>query len=282
MPIITFKGNSTRETGNTSAAIATATCMSIEHNMKILLISTSLNDDTIKESFWTESAKKSVLQNGKAKNVSTIQSGIEGLSRMISSSKIEPRIIRDYTKVVLTGRFDVLLGCNGERLQYKEIQENYPQVITVANQYYDMVIVDLDRKIQQKTQTEILQLSDIIVATTSQKLKELNNLNQCINERILMNEFNTLIAIGRYDDYLKCNIKNVTRSIFKRRKNINTIPYNGKYYEAMQEGTVIDLFLNLLRMKNKKDHNYFFLQEVQRLANNIIEKWEEVRMKNGI
>lgn len=282
MPIITFKSNSTRETGNTSAAIAIATCMSIEHNMKILLISTSLNDDTIKESFWTESAKKVVLQNGKSKNISTIQNGIEGLSRMISSSKIEPRIIRDYTKVVLTGRFDVLLGYNGESIRYKEIQENYPQVITVANQYYDMVIVDLDRKIQPKTQMEILQLSDIIVATTSQKSKELHNLNDYINESNLMNEFNTLITIGRYDDYLKCNIKNATRSIFRRRKNINTIPYNGKYYESMQEGTVIDLFLNLLRMKNKKDHNYFFLQEVQRLANNIMEKWEEVRMKNGI
>ena len=282
MPIITFKGNSTRETGNTSAAVAIATCMSIEHNMKILLISTSLNDDTIKECFWSEGSKKVVTQNAKLKSVPTIQSGIEGLSRMISSSKIEPRIIKDYTKVVLTGRFDILLGYTGEKIQYKEIQENYPQVISVANQYYDMVIVDLDNKIQPKTQMEILQLSDVIVATTSQKLKELHKLNDYINENNWMNESNILVAIGRYEDYLKCNIKNATRSIFRRRKNINAVPYNGKYYEAMQEGTVIDLFLNLLRMKNKKDHNYFFLQEVQRLAENINEKWEEVRMKKGV
>ena len=97
-----------------------------------------------------------------------------------------------------------------------------------------------------------------------------------------MNETNTLISIGRYDDYLKCNIKNATRSIFRKRKNINSVPYNGKYYEAMQDGMVIDLFLNLLRLKNKKDHNYFFLQEVQRLAENINEKWEEVRMRKNI
>jgi len=50
----------------------------------------------------------------------------------------------------------------------------------------------------------------------------------------------------------------------------------------MQEGTVIDLFLNLLRSRNKKDHSYFFLQEVERLDKDINEKWEEVRMSKGI
>lgn len=282
MAIITFRGNSNKETGNTSAAIAVATYMSIEHNMKILLLSTSLNDDTIKESFWASSTKRSVLSNGPTETVSTIQSGIEGLSRMISSSKIEPRIIKDYTKVVLTGRFDVLLGYNGERNQFKEIQENYIQVISVANQYYDMVIVDLDIKLLPKVQERILQISDVIVATTSQKVKELQKLNEYINATNFINEDNSLVVIGRYDDYLKCNVKNVTRSIFRRKKYINAIPYNGKYYEAMQEGTVIDLFINLLRTRNKKDHSYYFLQEVQRLVENIIEKWEEVRMKKNI
>lgn len=279
MAIITFRGNGSKETGNTSAAIAIATYMSIEHNMKILLVSTGFNEDTIKESFWADNTKKTILQNGPTKAVSSIHSGMEGLSRMISSSKIEPRIIKDYTKVVLTGRFDVLLGCNGDRTLYKEVQENYPQVISVANQYYDMVIVDLDKRLSPKVQEHIIQISDIIVSTTCQKVKEIQRLNEYINQNNFLNESNTLIVIGRYDDYLKCNIKNVTRSIFRRRKNINSIPYNGKYYEAMQEGTVIDLFLNLLRLKNKKDYCYFYLQEVKRLAEDIIQKWEEVRMR---
>ena len=282
MAIITFKGVSNKETGNTSSAIAVATYMAIQHNMKILLISTGFNEEVVKESFWSQSTKKAITTNRQTKTVSTIQSGIEGLSRIISSSKIEPRIIRDYTKVVLTGRFDILFGYTGDKVQYKEIQENYPQIIAVANQYYDMVIIDLDKKVSQKVQESIMQMSDVIVTTTCQKVKEMQILSEFINENNLMNDMNTLIAIGRYDDYLKCNIKNATRSIFRKRKNINSIPYNGKYYEAMQEGTVIDLFLNLLRMKNKKDNNYFFLQEVKRLAENINEKWEEVRMKKNI
>lgn len=282
MSIITFKSNSNKETGNTSSAIAVATYMSIQHNMKILLISTSFNDDTIRESFWNENNKKTMMSHGPNKSFSNIQSGIEGLSRMISSSKIEPRIIRDYTKVVLTGRFDVLLGYKGEESQYKEIQDNYPQVISVANQYYDMVIVDLDRNLTTKVQEQIIQTSDIIVTTTCQKVKDMQSLSEYINKNNVMTEVNTLVTIGRYDDSLKCNIKNATRSIFKKRKNINSVPYNGKFYEAMEEGTVIDLFLNLLRMKNKKDHNYFFLQEIQRLAEDINHKWEEVKIRKHI
>lgn len=282
MPIITFKGNGIKETGNTSSAIATATYMAIEHNMKVLLISTSLNEDTIKESFWPETVKKSILPKTQVQTISAIQSGIEGLSRMVTSSKIEPRIIKDYTNVVLTGRYDVLLGITGDRTQYKEIQINYPKVVSVANQYYDMVIVDLDKRILPQIQEEILKITDVVVMTTCQKVRDITKLNEFIEKTEYLGEKNTLITIGRYDDYLKCNAKNVTRNIFRRRKTINTVPYNGKYYEAMQEGTVIDLFLNWLRVKNKKDHSYFFLTEVQRLAESINEKWEEVRMKRGI
>ena len=282
MAVITFKGISSKETGNTSTAIAVATYMAIEHNMKILLVSTSFNEEMVKESFWGDTLKKSKFSSGQTKIVSTIQNGIEGLSKMINSSKIEPRIIRDYTNVVLTGRLDVLLGYKGEKTQYKEIQENYPQVITVANQYYDMVIVDVDKRLLPKVQEEIVRVSDVIIATAPQKVKELQRLKDYIAENNWMNEGNTLVAIGRYDDYLKCNIKNVTRSIFRRKNFINAIPYNSKYYEAMQEGTVIDLFLNLFRTKNKKEHSYFFLQEVQRLSEDINQKWEQVRMKKNI
>ena len=31
------------------------------------------------------------------------------------------------------------------------------------------------------------------------------------------------------------------------------MPYNGKYYEAMQDGTVIDLFLKLLEVSNPEN-----------------------------
>lgn len=276
MPIVTFMSYDGKETGNTSAAIAISTYMSIEHNMKVLLISTGFNEDTLRESFWEDSPRRQVAQN------TVVTNGIEGLSRIITSGKIDPKSIRDYTNVVLRDRFDVLFGYKGDREQYKTIQNIYPQLIASANQYYDMVIVDLDKKMLGKIKEEIIKITDVLVATTCQKVKEIQRLNEFINQCDFINPNHTLITIGRYDDYLKCTAKNVTRNIFRRKKIINTMPYNGKYYEAMQEGTVIDLFLKLPRNINKKDHSYFFIQEVQRLAESINEKWQEVQMTKNM
>lgn len=272
MAIITFKSNGNKETGNTASLIAVATYMSIKHNIKTLLLSTSLNDDTIQQSFWTESKKNKILPNSTNNQMNSIQSGIEGLSRMINSSKIEPRLVRDYTKVVLMGRLDVLSGCTGTEEQYIETQKSYAKLISVANQYYDMVLVDLDNKLNATMQEQILQISDIIVYTTCQKLKDIQLLNQKIND-------NNIVAIGKYDDDLKYNMKNISRTLLKNTKRLNTIPYNGRFYESLQEGTVIDLFLNMLRIKNQRDPNYIFLQEVENSVKNINETLKEVRTK---
>ena len=48
MSIVTFWNDSREQTGQTLTAVAVATKMAIERNIKILLISTSINDSTIK------------------------------------------------------------------------------------------------------------------------------------------------------------------------------------------------------------------------------------------
>ena len=49
---------------------------------------------------------------------------------------------------------------------------------------------------------------------------------------------------------------------------VNTIPYNDLFFEATQEATVIDLFLNFTKLK-ERDVNYFFVQELKRLYDTI-------------
>ena len=64
MAIISFFNNSRREAGNTLSSIALATQMAIEHNMKILLLSTSFKDETIKDSFINEDQSiKKIFKN---------------------------------------------------------------------------------------------------------------------------------------------------------------------------------------------------------------------------
>ena len=97
MPIVTFWNDSREQSGKTLTAAAIATKMAIERNSKILLISTSVADPTLKNCF---------LGNGKQKNTNmftrgsdvAVESGLEGLFKIITSNKLTPSIITDYTK----------------------------------------------------------------------------------------------------------------------------------------------------------------------------------------
>ena len=52
MSVITFWNNGKEQTGKTLAIAAITTQMSIEHNYKILIISTGHKDTTLDRCFW--------------------------------------------------------------------------------------------------------------------------------------------------------------------------------------------------------------------------------------
>ena len=60
MPIVTFWNDERDQTGKTLTAVAVATRMAIERNYKILLISTSFQDPTIKNCFWGDETQKTL------------------------------------------------------------------------------------------------------------------------------------------------------------------------------------------------------------------------------
>lgn len=267
MPIITYWNTSRVQTGQTMAAVATATNLAIQHNQKILLISTSLNDNTIKNCFWHE--KGSLLSGIFGSNTNLVnQNGIEGLDRVVRSNKISPDIIKDYTKVVLKNRLEILLGLTGTEEQYINLQKQYLEIIVLASKYYDFVIVDLDRELGKVLQKEILKRSDVVVPIISQNISTLDECIQYYSKVPELNIENALFTIGKYDDKSKYNAKNISRSILKSRDLINTIPYNTLFFEAAQEGNMVDLILNFKRLKGK-DENTQFLSEVTRLIDSI-------------
>ena len=278
MSIVTFWNGTDEQCGTTSSCIAYATQIAIQHNIKVLLISTSLNDNLIKESFWPE-RKKSMfsLFKNEGSGVGVETSGIIGLDRIIRSNKISPEIITDYAKIVLTNRLEIILGVEGDENQYNQVKEKYAQIINLAGKYYDMVIVDLDRKVGLQSEIEILQQSDIVVALVPQRAKKIMEIQNIINEGQILKEENTIMAIGKYMENTKYNAKNITRNLLKKKDIINTIPYNNLFFEASQEGTVIDVFLNLLRVK-EKDPNYIFIDEITKLNDTIKGKIEMIQM----
>lgn len=279
MAVVSFWSQDKKETGKTSAVIALATFMAIEHNYRILVVSTSCNDDTIKNAFWKENtARKNLGLFGPNTNVA-MQSGIEGLNRTIRSNKISPDVITNYTRVVFKDRLEILLGYSGNESLFNEIETAYPSIIELANKYYDLVLVDVDSNLNEEIQKELLHGSNLIVATLAQRMASINKYNEAKAENQLLNSPKTLLLIGRYDKFSKYTSKNISRYL-KERNEVNSVPYNTLFFEACEEAEVPDLFLRLRKISDTTDRNVLFINEIKRLSENIIYRLQDLQMRN--
>ena len=286
MSIVTFWNDDREQSGKTLTSVAVATRMAIERNYKILLISTSFLDPTIKNCFWGNEVSRNLkLFGGKLNNIA-VENGIEGLSKLITANKLTPDVITDYTKVIFKGRLEVLNGFNGMKdademtnlKTYEKIAEGYVDLIRTANQYYYMVLVDLDKTIFAGIREKILEISNVNVMVFSQKKESLDRYIK-YKENASSGELNKLVpVIGKYMNQSKYNLKNIMKYIGER-KEINVVPFNMLYFEAAEEAMVTDLFLRLKNVKDTSDENYIFMQDVLNLTDKIIKRLQELQMK---
>lgn len=280
MPIITLWSKIGKETGQTGTAIALATEMAIDHNNKILLLSTNYNNDDIASAFWNYDKQRKGLASllGGSKKVS-LESGIQGLAKVANSNKLTPELITNYTKIVFKNRLEILEEYkeNDDEDGYELVKELYPKLIRHASLFYDYVIVDLE-KVETDFTKDILEASDVIVYSINQKLANIDTYMETIRSSFLSTQIEKIIPfIGRYDSFSKYNTKNITRYI-GQKKEINAIPYNTLFSEALDEGSIADLFLKFKAVKNM-DRNSDFMTQVRKLSDNIIYRIQEIQMK---
>lgn len=277
MSVVTFWNDKKEQTGKTLSAVAVATYMAIEHNYKILVISTGFNDKTLDNCFWKEKkAKKNFGIFGPNTNVA-MENGIEGLSKMVKSNKISPESITNYTRIIFKDTLEILQSFKGNRENYEEIKDHYIDVINLANRYYDLVFVDLDMELGNDVINTILENSNLIVASLSQRLTSIDSFIEKREEMPILKSKKTLILISRYDRYSKYTVKNISRYMGEKNK-VSTIPYNTLFFEACEEAKVVDLFLSIRKI-SEDDLNGMFLSEVKRTAENIIYRLQDLAMR---
>lgn len=280
MAVITFCSNEIKETGQTLSMAAIASYMAIEHNYKILMISTGFNDLTLENCFWEYNKIRStggVLKQ----DVGTIGlvSGVEGLIKALNTNRTNTEIVRNYSKIVLKNRLDILLSPNTRSYQeYVEIAKYYTEILQTANKFYDFVFVDLSKRMPPKEVTEILQTSDIIVMNLTQRLRTIDDFIALRENSEFYRRKNIILNIGRYDKFSKYNDKNITKYL-REKQQVSVVPYNTLFFEACSEGTVIDLLLKLRSITDDTDRNVMFVKELKNLDNNIIVKMQELQMK---
>lgn len=286
MSIITFWNDTREQSGKTLTSVAVAIRMAMERNSKILLISTSFNDPTLRDCLWGNEYSKNVnFFNTKTSNIA-VENGIEGLMKLVASKKLTPEVITDYTKVIFKERLEVVPGILVEDdkkeeeciEQYKRMQESYTDLIRMASLHYDIVIVDLDKRLSTKVREDILKMSNLNIYVLSQKLASINRYNDLKknNQEFMKNK--CIPVIGKYDWRFKYNSKNIARYLGER-KELHLVPMNLLFMGAAEEVGVVDLFLRLKSIKDQHDENYIFMNCVLNLTNNILIKLQELQMK---
>ena len=279
MPIISFVNNIKEETGKTMSLVAIATYMAINYNNRILIVSTTNQEDRIRRCFFEDKQVKKIRFGifGENKSAFENESGIEGIAKVARSNKLTPEMITNYTKVVFKDRLEILLGAENLKGDVSnEIAEEYIEIINLANSYYDTVFVDLDNNVGEEIKQKIIEQSDLVIVNSSQNYSSLKKLKEEKDKGGILKETKSLILIGRYDKYSKYNSKNISRFL-EEKNQVLTIPYNTLYFEATNEAEVPDLFLKLRKISDSDDRNAIFEEELKRASENIIYRLQELQ-----
>ena len=280
MSIVTFWNTKKEQTGKTLSIAAIATYMAIEHNYRILVVSTGYRDKTLDTCFWKEKKVKKNLGLFGPNTRVAMEEGITGLIKVMKSNKLAPENITNYTKIVFKDRLEILQKYKESQEEYRQLSKMYPEIINLANNYYDLVLVDLDAEIDNQTVNQIIEASNLVVVNLSQRLSSINNFMEVKQNMPIFATKKVLLLIGRYDKFSKYTIKNITRYMNEKNK-VSTIPYNTLFFEAAEEAKVPDLFLRLRKVVGEDDRNGFFIAEVGRTVENIIYRLQDLQMKMG-
>ena len=273
MSIITFISEDIKETGQTTSISAIATAMAIEHNYKILLFSTEFMDKTLENCFWNSNNRITGLFT-KA-NVMDVSNGLEGLVRTFASNRASGDTIRSYTKPVLRDRLDILQAPKTvDFKEYMNVSSYFSQIIDVANSVYDIVLVDLSKKIPKQNRDKVLNISDLVVVNFNQNMTSINSFFKLKQNNEFYRKSNVLLNIGRYNPNSKYSNKNVAR--YLKEKNIPmVVPYNILLADECSEGKIIDYFLKVQRMEGYDNKDTYFVKQLRNTTQSLEYKMQE-------
>ena len=277
MPIVTFWSNNEKAIGQTVAAASTATVMAMEHNYKVILISVDFNNESMEKFFGSQQSNKELIKSLISTPQINLDTGTNGLLKVAQSNRVTPEMIKDYTKIVYKNRLEVIYSSSNRNIPLEEQMECFKTIILNASKYYDHVIIDLRKGTKTPQIFDILNMSDAIVLNTEQGTNTLEKFLKIPEMQNYINKGKVLWNICRYDKNSKYNVKNLTRTVWKRQ-TIYATPYNTLLFEATAEGKIAEFLLRVRTMKTEDENSELF-EEVKKLSEGILLKYQELRMR---
>ena len=274
MAIISFWSEGDREAGKTASLAAIATQISIDNTYKTLIFNAEYNDSSLEECFWPpKKPRKEAFMLGNRADLAT---GTTGVAKAILSNKTSPEIIKYYTKTIYKDRLELLTEDNITQEDYQNQRRTYKEIAKIANRYYNLVLVDISGSPEESITRSILEESDIVVVNLPQNIKKINEYLEFKRTNKVFNTEKTIVLIGRCDKNSKYNAKNLSRQTNIR--DLYPVPYNTQFLEAINEGKITEFFTKF-RGRIHPDENTYFLEEVKKNSERILEKLKELQMR---
>lgn len=274
MAIISFWSEGDREAGKTASLAAIATQISIDNTYKTLIFNAEYNDSSLEECFWPpKKPRKEAFMLGNRADLAT---GTIGVAKAILSNKTSPEIIKYYTKTIYKDRLELLTEDNITQEDYQNQRRTYKEIAKIANRYYNLVLVDISGSPEESITRSILEESDIVVVNLPQNIKKINEYLELKRTNKVFNTEKTIVLIGRCDKNSKYNAKNLSRQTNIR--DLYPVPYNTQFLEAINEGKITEFFTKF-RGRIHPDENTYFLEEVKKNSERILEKLKELQMR---
>ena len=283
MSVITFSNRDEKETGQTYTVAAIASQLAINHNYKILMISTDFKDETLERCFFPKKKVQSIVQNNpylqsRSGLATDVSNGFEGLLRAFQSNRASVDSIKSYTKPILRDRLDLLPAPGTpDRKEYYNLSTHFSQIAEVASKAYDVVFVDMSYDTPIESQEKLYNISSIVVMGLTQNQNALDDFLKLKQSNPFFLKDNVMICMGRYNPQSRYSAKNVSR--YLREKNLPlVVPYNILFADYCTEGKAIDYLTNMTRITNKDDENYQFLKMLNQTAEALDYKRQQIEL----
>ncbi|MFD1736224.1 hypothetical protein ACFSCX_06555 [Bacillus salitolerans] len=251
----------------TSNLILVASLLSAEYELKTMMTQTHAQS-TLESAFLTSS---------QGSMVDFSDSGIDALERLARSNRLTHDKVANYTKSVLTNRLDLLAGTSKPNFVKSEsIHDVLETIIEAAKRYYDLLLIDVNNGTDHELASKVLQKSDLVIVNLTQNV---NVLDQFFSKDIeQLQDKKMLLVLSNYDVDSRYSEKNIRRR-YHCKSPILTVPYNTDYRDAFNDKKVLEYFLRA--RKQKAANNHFFVNEVRKLAKEIL-KLSDIEMNDEI
>lgn len=192
MPIISFwSTEDSAQLCTTATAIAITAMLPTKCHYKSIVTQTHYNDMSLESAFFNMDK----LGNKGSLDISDV--GVDALDRLLRSNKLTPENISNYAKPIAKGRLELLYGTfKNDVDSYSRILETFPLILDYASQFYDIVLVDLNKGFESGEINQILQKSDLIVLSMSQNIQMLKKIFKSMDTLKILQE-KTVIPVLR-------------------------------------------------------------------------------------